>query len=48
MRLSDGVVSIVQGDNPFIEIEVDGCRNRCDDRAIFGELGAGFAESEVA
>ncbi|MXX13521.1 MAG: hypothetical protein F4Z86_08750 [Gemmatimonadetes bacterium] len=27
------------GDNPFIEIEVDGCRNRCDDRAIFGELG---------
>ena len=27
------------GDNPFIEIEVDGFRNRCDDRAIFGELG---------
>ena len=27
------------GDNPFIEIEVDGYRNRCDDRAIFGELG---------
>lgn len=27
------------GDDPFIEIEVDGCRNRCDDRAIFGELG---------
>ena len=24
---------------PFIELEVDGCRRRCDDPALFGELG---------
>ena len=27
------------GDNPFMEIEVDGRRERCDDPAVFGELG---------
>ncbi len=28
-----------RGDRPFIEIEVDGRRNRFDDPAVFGELG---------
>ncbi len=28
-----------RGDSPFIEIEVDGSRNRFDDPAVFGELG---------
>ena len=28
-----------RGDSPFIEVEVDGSRNRFDDPAVFGELG---------
>lgn len=28
-----------KADHPFIEIEVDGRRDRCDDPAVFGELG---------
>ena len=28
-----------KGDNPFIEIEVDGQRERCDDPEVFGEVG---------
>ena len=39
MRQSDGAGSIGCGDNPFIEIEVDGRRDRFDDPAVFGELG---------